>query len=211
MTAYAARRNAGAALLVALAAALPPATSARAASDGGAPAVAAPGVDVAAAVATAPAVNSAAAAATAPDPNVGSVTGMPLPRFVSMRAETANARRGPSLEQRVDWTFVRRGMPLEVTAEYGNWRRVRDVDGAGGWVHYTLLSGVRTVLVGGDAPSALRAKPDDAAPIAAFAEPGAVARLENCAGAWCELNAEGVKGWMRRAGLWGVGPDEILE
>jgi SH3-like domain-containing protein len=144
-------------------------------------------------------------------PAVGPVTSMPLPRFVSMRAEEANARRGPSLAHRVDWTFLRRGAPLEVTAEYGNWRRVRDADGAGGWVHHTLLSGVRTVLVRGEAPAALRAEPREDAPIRAFAEPGVVARLDACAGQWCELSAEGASGWAPRAILWGVGPDEAIE
>ena len=87
------------------------------------------------------------------------MTNLPLPRFVSMRAESANARRGPKLDQRVDWEFVRRGLPLEVVAEYGQWRRVRDAEGDGGWVHHTLLSGVRTALVRGEAPVALRAGP----------------------------------------------------
>ena len=82
-------------------------------------------------------------APAAADPARGPVTNLPLPRFVSMRAESANARRGPSLDQRVDWEFVRRGLPLEITAEYGQWRRVRDADGAGGWVHHALLSGRR--------------------------------------------------------------------
>src|SRR5690606_25371254 len=92
----------------------------------------------------------------------GPVTNLPLPRFVSMRAETANVRRGPSLDQRVDWEFVRRGLPLQIVAEYGQWRRVRDVDGATGWVHHSLLSGARTALVLGEAPVALRAAPDAA-------------------------------------------------
>lgn len=163
------------------------------------------------------AVSAAALAGTAGDaaPPVdaavsarGPVTNLPLPRFVSMRAETANARRGPSLDQRVDWTFVQRGMPLEVTAEYGNWRRVRDADGSGGWVHHTLLSGVRTGLVQGAEPVALRAAPDEGAAIRAVAEPGVVGRLEVCEGAWCEIDADGVEGWLPRAVLWGVTGDE---
>ena len=141
----------------------------------------------------------------------GAVTNMPLPRFVSMRAETANARRGPSLNHRVDWTFQRRGLPLEVTAEYGNWRRVRDAEGAGGWVHYTLLSGVRTALVGGPGPAPLRADAAEDAAIRAFAEPGVVARLEACAAEWCRVSAEGVTGWAPRGALWGVGPQETIE
>ena len=141
----------------------------------------------------------------------GPVTNLPLPRFVSMRADSANARRGPSLDQRVDWEFVRRGLPLEVTAEYGNWRRVRDADGALGWVHHTLLSGVRTALVLGTAPVPLRAEPTEAAAVRAMVEPGVVGRLEACSGAWCEIAAGGVEGWLPRGAIWGVGPDEEIE
>lgn len=204
MALSAARRAAAGAFLL-LAAGLAP-TVAAAAGDAAEEAVPV-------ALAADPAVEPGVIAAVDPaaDPNVGPVTGMPIPRFVSMRAETANARRGPSLDHKVDWTFVRRGMPLEVTGEYGNWRRVRDAEGAGGWIHHTLLSGIRTVLVGGEAPSALRANPDDAAQIRAFAEPGVVARLEHCRGDWCELSADGVSGWVHRAGLWGVLPDETID
>jgi SH3-like domain-containing protein len=141
----------------------------------------------------------------------GPVTNLPLPRFVSIRAEEANARRGPSLDQRVDWAFVRRGLPLEVVAEYGQWRRVRDADGAGGWVHHALLSGVRTVLVQAPAPVPLRAGPTDAAAVRALAEPGVVGKVEACRKDWCEIAAGGVEGWLPRAALWGVAPDETIE
>jgi SH3-like domain-containing protein len=153
----------------------------------------------------------AAEAGTEAEAARGPVTNLPLPRFVSMRAEEANARRGPSLDQRVDWAFVRRGLPLEVVAEYGQWRRVRDADGAGGWVHHTLLSGVRTALVQGETPVALRAGPGEATAVRALAEPGVIGRLEECRDAWCEIAAGGIEGWLPRARLWGVGADETLE
>lgn len=156
-----------------------------------------------------PAQESAAAENAAPAR--GPVTNLPLPRFVSMRSDVANARRGPSFDQRVDWEFVRRGMPLEVTGEYGQWRRVRDADGYGGWVHHTLLSGLRTALVRGDATLPLRAGPSDTAAVRAMAEPGVIGRLEACEGAWCEIAANGLAGWLPRAALWGVGPDETLD
>ena len=152
-----------------------------------------------------------ATAGSAADEGRGPVTSLPLPRFVSMRAESANARRGPSLDQRVDWAFVHRGLPLEVTAEYGQWRRVRDAEGYGGWVHHTLLSGVRTTLVLGAAPVPLRANPAEDAAVRAMAEPGVIGRLETCAGAWCEIDAGGVEGWLPRAAIWGVGAEETLE
>lgn len=140
----------------------------------------------------------------------GPVTNLPLPRFVSMKTGEANVRRGPSLTHRIDWIFKREDMPLEITAEYGHWRRVRDRDGAGGWVHYSLLSGVRTVLVEKDMTE-LHARPDPDAPVVARLELGVVARLRACKARWCRLDAGGYAGWAPRSELWGVGADEIVD
>lgn len=140
----------------------------------------------------------------------GKVTNLPLPRFVSLKASEGNVRRGPSLSHRIDWIFKRRDMPLVVTAEYGHWRRVEDRDGQGGWVHYSLLSGVRTVMVAEDlAP--MRMKPNAQAPVAAYAEAGVVARLGDCTLDWCRLSADGRRGWVEKAALWGVAPEEIRD
>jgi SH3-like domain-containing protein len=152
-----------------------------------------------------------AAESSVPVPGVGPVTSLPLPRFVSLRAEQANARRGPSLDQQVDWEFVHRGLPLEVTAEYGQWRRVQDVDGMGGWVHHALLSGVRTVLVRADGAVPLHARPEEGAAVRAMAEPGAIGRLDRCEGTWCEIASGSLSGWLRRTAVWGVGPDETVD
>ena len=133
----------------------------------------------------------------------GKVTNLPIPRYVSLKASEGNVRRGPSLSHRIDWVFTRRDMPLEVTDEYGNWRRVRDRDGQGGWIHFSLLSGVRTVIVEEDM-AALHMKPDGAAPVTARAEAGVIAELDECAADWCRIDADGYRGWVRRAALWGV-------
>ncbi len=140
----------------------------------------------------------------------GPVTNLPLPRFVSTKSEVVNVRRGPSLTHRIDWVFKRRDMPLEITAEFGHWRRVRDKEGAGGWVHYALLSGVRTVIVEQDL-LALRVKPDAGARVNAYAEAGVIARLEECDPAMCRISADGFRGWADKAALWGVAPDEIRD
>jgi SH3-like domain-containing protein len=140
----------------------------------------------------------------------GAVTNLPLPRFVSLKATEANARRGPSLSHRIDWVFKLRGYPLEVIAEYGHWRRVRDFEDATGWVHYTLISGVRTALVQHDTVD-LHVRPDLSSRLAAQAEKGAVLRLLECNIDWCKASAGGHKGWLRKTGLWGIGADEILE
>lgn len=140
----------------------------------------------------------------------GKVTNLPIPRFVSMKADEGNVRRGPSLSHRIDWVYKRRNMPLEVTGEYGHWRRVRDRDGQGGWVHYSLLSGVRHVIVERDL-TALRVKPSEEAPVNAYAEAGVVARLGTCGLDWCRIHAGSSGGWVRKSGLWGVAPDEIRD
>ena len=140
----------------------------------------------------------------------GSVTNLPLPRYVSIKSGEVNVRRGPSLTHRVDWVFTREDMPVEITAEHGHWRRVRDRDGAGGWVHYSLLSGTRTVIVDQDM-LALHSRPDPAAPANAHLEQGVVARLDNCTPDWCRLSAGGYRGWAPKTALWGVKPDEVRE
>lgn len=150
------------------------------------------------------------ATAQATKPERGPVTNLPLPRYVSVKAAEANVRRGPSLTHRIDWVFKRRNMPVEITAEYGHWRRVRDRDGAGGWVHYSLLSGVRHVIVDHDM-LALHVRPDPKTAISARVELGVIARLEKCTPDWCRLNAGGYRGWAPKDKLWGVKPDELKD
>jgi len=140
----------------------------------------------------------------------GPVTNLPLPRYVSMKASEANVRRGPSLTHRIDWVFKRRDIPLVITAEHGHWRRVEDRDGAGGWIHYSLLSGTRTVIVERDMLDLL-AQPQDGALVVARLELGVVARIDKCGAEWCRLNAAGYRGWAQKDGVWGVKPGEVLE
>ena len=142
--------------------------------------------------------------------DTGPVTNLPLPRYVSMKASEGNVRRGPSLTHRIDWVFKRRDMPLRITAEHGHWRRVEDRDGMGGWVHYSLLSGTRTVIVEQDMLT-LRTKPDPASPLTAALEAGVVASLGKCGPEWCRVSSGGYRGWAPKARLWGVAMDELRD
>ncbi|MDU8946509.1 SH3 domain-containing protein [Ovoidimarina sediminis] len=144
------------------------------------------------------------------DESRGSVTNLPIPRFVSLKAPEGNVRRGPSLSHRIDWVFKRRAMPLMVTDEYGHWRRVQDAEGAGGWMHYSLLSGARTVIVTEDLVPLL-IKPEQGSTVNAYAEAGVVARLGACSESWCRISADGHRGWVEKSNLWGVKPDEIRD
>jgi len=140
----------------------------------------------------------------------GPVTNLPMPRYVSLKAGEGNVRRGPSLSHRIDWVFKRRSMPMQIVGEYGHWRQVRDRDGATGWVHYSLLSGVRTVIIEKDL-LALHAKPDTTSAINAYSEIGVVAKLGDCGPDWCQISASGQKGWVPKGALWGVEESEIRD
>ena len=158
----------------------------------------------------APLPTAATAVEKACQPDIGCVTNLPLPRYVSLKGNAGNARRGPGLTHRIDWVFTRAGMPLKITAEYENWRRVEDQEGAGGWVHYSLLSGVRTVLVTLDMAEFLET-PKDGAIVVAQAEQGVVGRVIECLPDWCRIALDGQKGWVRKSALWGVSPDETID
>lgn len=140
----------------------------------------------------------------------GPETGLPLPRYVSLKTTEGRARRGPARSHLVDWIFTRRDMPLRVTAEFEHWRRVEDAEGLGGWIHYASLSGVRTALVLGDMV-AMRSQPRPGAAEVALLERGVVARILTCQPDWCRLGAEGSRGWVERRMLWGVDPQEWLD
>jgi SH3-like domain-containing protein len=148
--------------------------------------------------------------------SVGQASGLPLPRFVSLKADRVNVRGGPTKDHQVNWIYTRAGLPVEITAEYDNWRRIRDWEGAEGWVYHTLLSGRRTAMVtappkAADALLPLRETASDSAPVTARLEPGVLASVKACNGAWCHLIGRGFDGWLRQDRLWGVYPSEKIE
>ena len=140
----------------------------------------------------------------------GPVTRLPIPRYVSLKGGEGNVRRGPSLSHRIDWVFRHAGMPLRVVGEFGHWRRVENRDGAGGWVHYQLLSGVRTAIIQQDTVE-LRARPDLNAGIIAMAEGGAIVKLGECEAGWCRVSGSGAKGWLPKAAIWGIDMAELRD
>ena len=129
-----------------------------------------------------------------------------IPRFVSLRAAKVNVRAGPGVQYPIAWVFLRRGLPVEVVAEFEYWRKVRDRDGAEGWVHRSLLSGKRSAVVRGAGIGVLYRDADRASVAVARVEPGVVADLLACRADWCRIEAAGVRGWIARARLWGVYP-----
>jgi SH3-like domain-containing protein len=144
---------------------------------------------------------------------VGQSTGLPLPRFVSLKYNEANLREGPSTDHRTTWIYQRAGLPVEVTAEFDVWRRVRDSEGTEGWVQQTLLSGRRTALVEpwkkGDVLN-LHAEPAENSALTARLQAGVQVNVKSCDGKWCRVSGDDFDGYIAQSGLWGVYPNEKL-
>jgi SH3-like domain-containing protein len=145
----------------------------------------------------------------------GRDSALPVPRFVSLKSDAVNVRRGPSRDHEVVWRYTRAGLPVEVTQEFENWRRIRDVEGAEGWVFHSLLSGTRTALVAPwdktEKTYALHADASADSRVTAYAEPGVQAEVDACENGWCRLGGQGFGGWIEQGALWGVYPDESFD
>jgi len=145
---------------------------------------------------------------------VGPVTKLPLPRFASLKTDRVNLREGPSKDHATKWVYARAGLPVEITAEFEIWRKVRDSEGVEGWVLHSLLSGRRTALVtpnkkGED--SKLYARASASADLAATLQSGVIVNVRRCDSAWCLVDGDGFKGYIEQEKLWGVYPDEKIE
>ncbi len=127
--------------------------------------------------------------------------------YVSLRAYEVNVRAGPGVRYPVKWKFVQRHMPVQVIAEFDTWRKIRDWEGAEGWVHRAMLSAQRSLIIVGRART-MRRHADTRAPAVARLAPGMVAVVIQCPNDWCKIEADGYEGWIRRAGVWGIKPNE---
>lgn len=138
-------------------------------------------------------------------------SGLPLPRFVSLRANEVNMRVGPGVRYPIDWVYQRRHMPVEIINESGTWRKVRDFRGGQGWVHQSMLTGRRSLVVTGQMRT-LRQEPNTKAAIVARAEPGVVGNILACpdGSGWCRVKVGDLEGWLRRVEFWGVYSGESI-
>ncbi|MBD9374333.1 SH3 domain-containing protein [Rhizobium sp. ARZ01] len=145
-------------------------------------------------------------------------SGLPLPRFVSLKAKSVNLRVGPSVDYAVAWRYMRSGVPVEIIQEYDNWRRIRDADGTEGWVNQALLSGDRTAVTapwmrgkGADIYVNMRRDPQSSGAIVAKLEPGVVIKVGECNGDWCRADVDGTEGWVAQGEIWGAYPGEAFK
>lgn len=132
---------------------------------------------------------------------------LPVPRFVTLGPDEVNLRTGPGIRYPIRLVIRKQALPVEVIREFDVWRQVRDKDGDEGWVHKSMLSGRRSVIVTGATQVVLR-KPEEGARPVVRLEPGVIAALDKCEAAWCKISVGGYDGWLKRDVIWGVYPDE---
>ncbi|MDX7950450.1 SH3 domain-containing protein [Lichenihabitans sp. Uapishka_5] len=145
---------------------------------------------------------------------VGTASGLPVPRYVSLKSDHVNLREGPSKEHRTLWIYQRAGLPVEITAEFETWRKIRDSEGTEGWVLHSLLSGRRTALVAPwkkDTFLQLRRSASDGAAVAANLQPSVLTNVKRCDDGWCHIFGDNYDGYIQETNLWGVYPDEKVD
>ena len=160
--------------------------------------------------------------------NIGSNTGLPLPRFAALRADEVNMRSGPGTRYPILWLYKRRDLPVRIEREFDVWRLVEDFEGVKGWVHQATLVGTRSFVVIASSNTAagsaevgdpdhgagalLRDDPRDDAGIVAILRPGVIGRLRACpAGSdWCRVSAHSYSGWLQRSAIFGLLPGEAI-
>ncbi|MGE4482354.1 SH3 domain-containing protein [Acidocella sp.] len=149
---------------------------------------------------------------TGPGPARGSVTGLPIPRFVSLRSDKVNFRAGPGFQYPVNWVYQREGLPVEIIGEFDVWRHVLAPDGGTGWVHEATIRARRGFYV--TVPqAALRSAPHPSANIVAYFKHGVSGRLLRCQanGDYCKVATKFETGYLARSDFWGAFPGETVK
>lgn len=140
----------------------------------------------------------------------GPSTGLPIPRYVSIKGNESNLRRGPGFEYPIDWVYRLEGMPVMIIGESGHWRKVEDMFGERGWLHFQLLSGRRNGIITVDRAE-MRDKASEDAPVIAILEQNVLFHITACTQNWCHGEVENRDGWLPKTVFWGVSSDETFE
>jgi SH3-like domain-containing protein len=144
--------------------------------------------------------------------HIGASTCLPIPRFVSLRADAVNLRVGPGDQYPISWVYHRAGLPVEVLREFDVWRLVIDSAGTEGWMHEATLIDTRHFVINGQSPVTLFRSASDQSDPAAQLMPGVIGLIQRCdAGAdWCRVRVDHIGGWLQRSAFWGSFPGEAI-
>ena len=149
-------------------------------------------------------------AIAAPKYSLAEETKLPLPRFVSIRSGEVNVRTGPGIRYPIKWVIVRKNLPVEIVAEFEDWRKIRDISNDEGWVHRAMLTGRRHAIIDAEKVE-VKDKAKAGSKLVALANKGSILRINSCDEDYCEVEANDVDGYVKNKNLWGIYPDEVFE
>ncbi len=152
----------------------------------------------------------AAGSAAAQDASILNPSGLPIPRYVSLKFDEVNVRVGPGKRYPIRWVYTRARFPVQVIEEFAHWRKIRDVEGAIGWVQKDQIASERTVLIV-DKPQNLYNRPEVSATPVMRAAPMVIATLVSCKPEWCRVEISNRRAWIRKADIWGVTREEVID
>lgn len=150
------------------------------------------------------------AAHAAEEASILNPSGLPVPRFVSLKYDEANVRVGPGKRYPIHYVYKRVHLPVKIVEEFAHWRKIADYEGSSGWVHKGAIDGTRTAIIL-DKTQNLYADTDAASKTVLRAQPRVIGYLKRCEPDWCQLEIQGRKGWIRKADIWGAGREEVFK
>ena len=145
----------------------------------------------------------------APEPSILNPSGLPVPRYVSLKSDDVNLRAGPGKRYPIRWHYARARLPVQIVEEFAHWRKIRDFEGTTGWVHKGIVDGKRTVLIM-DKQQSLYSKPSADSTLVMRVAPNVIASLKECQPDWCQVEIQDRKAWIRKTNIWGTTREEVF-
>ena len=96
------------------------------------------------------------------------------PKYVSLKKNIVNLRWNASLDAPIHFIYQKKGLPVLIINEHGNWKKIRDVVGTDGWIHKSIVN------------------------------KDVVGRIVKCENHYCLVKIKGYKGWLEKEFLWGI-------
>ena len=121
--------------------------------------------------------------------------------FLSLKKNKVNVRYGPSLESPIKFVYKKINLPIKQIDEIENWRRVIDAKNNSGWIHWSQLKPINSVIPLKD--KILFKKPSNFSRPLANIKKGRVLVVKKCDKDWCKVETEQFEGWISNNYLWG--------
>ncbi len=136
-------------------------------------------------------------------------SGLPLPRFASLKSDNVFVRTGPSMDYPIKWIYKKDGLPVEIIQEFDSWRKIKDPNGDSGWAHKILLTGKKMAQIIGDDMAVAYNNTEMDKPVVKF-EKGVIVHVEECQKLMCRVHFAPYEGWIEKKHLWGVYGSDIF-